>query len=173
MAFPGCKKGADDPFLSFRPRDKRLAQTWKLASFEGTRIMADAGATKTITYSFKNETINIVESPGDSKNFAYEYRMEIDKSGSMEAVEFLTDTTGQIESFSRGYWSWNNQAKKKSSVDLVMAGIFEGIETWDILRLAYNDMTLIADLTFIRQDPVEGNSRETVNFELIFGFDEQ
>lgn len=38
LALTGCKKGADDPFISLKSRDSRLAGTWTLSSVSGTSV---------------------------------------------------------------------------------------------------------------------------------------
>ena len=72
VSFSRCiKKGKDDPFISFLPRDARLANTWKLKSAEASNASAFGGS------SYTTVTDGILSSTGNP----YSLELVIKKDG--------------------------------------------------------------------------------------------
>ncbi len=81
----GCKKGADDPFLSLRSRDKRITGDWVLA-------IEDVTTKRTVTTT-------VTDSNGDQASKNVSVSTEISSySGSSKTVKMTDQTTTTVGS---------------------------------------------------------------------------
>ncbi len=59
IGFYGCKKGENDPFISFKSRDKRMMGKWTVSNIEWSKITNTRGNTinqTTYSHTLKTET---------------------------------------------------------------------------------------------------------------------
>lgn len=98
FAFPSCKKGENDPFLSLRSRKARLTGEWELKA--GTLTFTDISGSWTTTYNGTTAT-----SP--SGTYLYTEKWSIKKDGSFE----LTNNFDGDISTTKGYWSFGDKVK--------------------------------------------------------------
>lgn len=148
ISFQSCKRGENDPFISFKSRTERLAGEWKLTAKQGTDVTnfifpsSDSLISKTSVYSFtgntgteqvtysSNSTIPVI------KNFQYTFKINFDKKGDYkyDAVFYRpingTDFLTQIYNGS-GNWSWLDKGKEKVAINLFNEGVIAGLDTLD------------------------------------------
>lgn len=93
-----CRKGEDDPFISFRSREARLTGEWKLNS--GSINYSDTSGNETITY-----TVNSISSIYIS--LQYSEKWSIKKDGSFEMNSNIEGNTTKLD----GYWCFGNKVK--------------------------------------------------------------
>jgi hypothetical protein len=154
--FQSCKKGENDPSISFKSRDARITAEWKLTKIEGTQTTVNSGATTTVTITFDGAIKTTVTTvPGltpitSTENITFD--MTIDKKAKMSWTEVFTILT-PASTFTRsgtGTWQWVDSEKEKSFVtvcgpetggpgDLFTAG------TYQIDRLASKELILISE----------------------------
>jgi len=146
---PSCKKGPDDPFISFRSRDGRLIRTWKLTNITGT-YNNDA-----VTYDGANVT-----EAGTTNYINATFVMTFDKDAKFSYTETKTSNfTGAkaTTTTDQSYWFWSNSNKNKDFL-ICNANLFglgsgeyfvDGLKT-STLTLKYDDetSTSITNLTF-------------------------
>jgi hypothetical protein len=102
---PSCKKGEDDPFLSFRSRKARLVGDWNLTG--GSSILTYYDTTQTISYKINSVDINF--STPSSGIFAsgtvpYTEDWAIRKDGTFKILK-----KGQYSVTMEGFWSFANK----------------------------------------------------------------
>ncbi len=139
----GCKKGENDPFLTFHSRDARLTQNWQLVSFIGTKVETIDGVETNIEYTFDGTTLYTTIN-GVTASATYSFTMEAKADGEVFSSETSVplDAIGaNSQSTKTSFWYWGDDDKNKTAVYMDLTGIFEGILVYDIPRLAYNDMT--------------------------------
>ncbi len=175
IIFSGCKRGEDDPFLSLHSRDARLTQKWILTSMSGTIVNTFTDPDSIINVEYTYDGTNIYITTNDSTvSFAYIFNMEIKNNGEVFSEEFFniieTDNPAQISS-KTSFWYWGNETRNKTVVNLDLTGILADYPTYDIPRLAWNDMTL--EIAFSDNYTISGSIAESknVNFVLEFAID--
>jgi len=149
---PSCKKGADDPFITFRSRDGRLMRAWKLTNITGT-YQGDAvtydGSNLSIagTVTYKNATVQMTF----DKEAAFSYTET--KTINMSSAQATTESN-------KGNWAWASASKSRDNIVIPVADFFgksnnSGIYYVDELKastliLKYDDETAtsITNLTF-------------------------
>ena len=114
IVFDSCKKGEDDPFLSFHSRKGRICGDWKLSS--GTETFVSGGNTKTTVYTEtqKTETIS-----GTSTTEGFTQTISIVKDGTFKWVEVNTIGSVITTDTYEGTWNFNGrvgEAKNKEYV---------------------------------------------------------
>lgn len=164
-----CRKGGDDPWLSFRPRDKRITQTWEIKAMDGVQVSVESGVSESIRFEYNSGVITVIRTPGSSRNFGYGLTMELFENGRMQAIETVTDSVGtQFESLSNGYWNWLDDSKKRANIELDMPGLLADISHYDIPRLAGDELVLEAFATIDNTGPVIGEMLISWDVELAF-----
>jgi hypothetical protein len=162
-----CRKGENDPWLSFRPRDARITQKWEIKGLDGTFVTAENGASSSFRYELNQNIITIVQSPGSARNFGYSFTIQLFDNGNMQAIETLTDSVGtQFESLANGQWYWLDDAKNKGSIKMDLAGVLAPIEAFQIDRLAYDELVLNAQASVDNSIPGEGESLVSWDFDI-------
>ena len=144
LTFSGCKKGENDPFLTFHSRDARLTQNWKLVSFNGTSVETIDGVETNIEYTFDGTNLYTTIN-GTTSSATYAFTMEVKSDGEVFSVESMNDINSGdplSQSSKTSFWYWGDDNKNKTAVYLDLTGIYSGILVYDIPRLAYNDMNL-------------------------------
>ena len=114
--FSGCKKGPDDPFISFRSRDARIMTKWKLTKIEGTQVSPSiSGGSMTIAY----DGTNYSETPktGTAKTAVGTYEMTIKGNGvSTYALTYTPGGGASTVESGIGSWYWLNSGKNKTTL---------------------------------------------------------
>jgi hypothetical protein len=101
ILFDACKKGENDPFISFKSRSSRLKGDWKLIS--GT-ITTKTG-TNTLTETYDGATMITTFNGSQTGNKVYTDNISFDKKGTY-IRSGITDTVSFNE---EGYWAWINK----------------------------------------------------------------
>lgn len=80
----GCKKGAEDPFLSMKSRQNRIAGEWEMADLNGTAEYGESSDNLTNAYTFSFSEGMLTENnttTGESMEFPYKWEFTFDKDG--------------------------------------------------------------------------------------------
>lgn len=169
LTFSSCKRGENDPFLTFHTRDARLTQEWKLVSFNGTSVKTLNGVETNIEYTFDGTTLYTTVN-GNTSSSTYEFTMEVKADGEVFSSEtsIALDAGGaNAQSTKTSFWYWGDDDKNKTAVYMDLTGIFSDVLVYDIPRLAYNDMTF--DVSYSDNYTIDSvASSLNVNYELNF-----
>lgn len=187
VAFGGCKKGEEDPFLSFSSRDSRLEGTWTLSSGsmttstlyknQATGSTASNTTIKSNTFSLDGtnaaykyaETVNGDVIDEATYTLPFEIEMTFAKDGTYTSTftgqNIATNGTPQdVVLSSSGTWSWKDYGKNKAGISLMQAGgaIEADLMTGDfrLQKLNSSEMTLIKNEVYTTQD-ITSQSIET------------
>jgi len=112
-----CRKGEDDPFLSFRSRNARLSGEWKLV--EASKRYEEKVDLKIIatTFELHGNTMKAIQSqvgrPNLSMEFNYSERIEFDKDGTYD-YSIREDGNNY---FSKGNWMWVHENEQEDIED--------------------------------------------------------
>lgn len=176
IVFSGCKRGEEDPWLTFHTRDARMTQPWVLTGLQGTRVETTGGTTINTEYTFDGTGLYIT-TDGVTKSYTYTFKMDVRDNGEVFSEETRDDLeTGDFVSKSSrtGFWYWGNDDKNKTSVYLELTGLpnelNSTINNYDIPRLAWNDMTLDVATSDNYTDSVGAHS-VNLNFTMQFEID--
>lgn len=127
-----CKKGKDDPFLSFKSRDKRLQQEWVLENLYYNKKNESNGNVFIDEKIFSEGTLTRTHTEnGNSTVFTdpCEITLNIKKDG-----EYIYTLTNYDESITYKLpWNWMDTDKKKTRIKL-----------WDF-EYTYNYEPLMVD----------------------------
>ncbi len=122
-ALIGCKKGANDPFLSLKSRKARLKGDWKLVQVEGKGV----GTNGAVTTVFYDGTLWTETTNGSSNSYLYEKTITFDKKGTFK---FETKSTYSENKFDQtvveGKWAFigkNKDASLKNKEAITFAGV--------------------------------------------------
>ncbi len=143
FAISSCKKGENDPFLTFHSRDARLTQNWKLVSFNGTSVETLNGEDINVEYTFDGTNLYTTIN-GVTSSAAYAFTMEVKADGevfSSESYNNIDNGDPLSQSSKTSFWYWGDDDKNKTAVYMDLTGLFADVLVYDIPRLAYNDMT--------------------------------
>ena len=141
--FSGCKKGENDPFISFRSRDARLEAKWKLTKIEATDNMTSAGVTTTRTSTFDGTTFTIVDPTTGKNSGAYALTLNIHGNGTIEYNENISSPSYTQNTGGTGNWTWINSNKNKTELNLynVNSTFFQS-KIYTIDRLSTNELVI-------------------------------
>lgn len=128
IVIPSCKKGEDDPFISFRSRDARITAKWKLVNYESQSNSSGGSSSSSVL----NGSILTVTNSGGSYSYSYSEELEINSDGT---YNLTTIRDGDI-STSTYFWYWLNDSQKKTSIGL------GGLGTFKIDKLSHNELIL-------------------------------
>ncbi|MCB0735957.1 MAG: hypothetical protein KDC92_00495 [Bacteroidetes bacterium] len=140
LAFNSCKKGEEDPFLSFKSRDNRIQGEWLLDNVQITKETitlnrtpqgAESRVKSTRTYSFSKDdpgsVVDVTMLNGAETNnqtrplISSDVTLTINADGtysSKDSVEF--NIRGEILNFKNkvtGQWIWGNSKKNKAAIN--------------------------------------------------------
>lgn len=133
LAFNGCKKSENDPFISLRSRDARITGTWNLTGFTQTQTQYQPfnQTTLTSTQTFNGSTM-VVTSGTNSDSYTFSQEMTIEKDGTYSMI-VISDGDRTEEA---GYWFWLNGAKDKTYIAI-------GGDSYRIDQLKNSELILI------------------------------
>jgi len=172
----GCsKKGEDDPFLSFKSRDARLAGEWALTSVDAsTKSTSVYKGTTTetsseTTYSGKEQTTT--RSKGDPITTKYTLSLVIEKNGTITYTYegFNTKDVSTGISTIQGSWNWETTGKRKSAINIDITGpsAFPLMGTWDVSQLK-NKEIIFSKSTFVKSSSTDQEKEDVSSTSLIF-----
>jgi hypothetical protein len=139
MALPACKKGANDPFISFKSRDARITATWKLTAIDGTEsdVSTTSGVTTnmstTVTYNGSSETKTVVTTitgmptQTNTTTSVFTFDMTLDKRGvvTYNATAVVLSTTSSYTG--NGSWAWLSNSKNRDAIMIALNGDGAGV----------------------------------------------
>jgi len=164
LIIDSCKKGSEDPAISFRSRNNRICQHWKLVSIAGTSIVNNI-----VNYNYSYLGNDYVEiTPWDTNSYnAYNFEMKINKDNTLEITENYNNTNGTpISNTSKYYWNWVD-GKEKSIINLSFNNsVILEADYWEVNKLSHKEIILY----YYYSDVENGfnNSKEyTLTFNLI------
>lgn len=147
--FNACKKGSEDPFISFRSREARLKGEWHLAS--GTATITNGAVTTTKTFDGSMVTIT---SNGQTTVMAHTEKLEFLKDN----VYKSTKTNEANVETCEGYWAFmdgnGDEFADKECVIIRYLSIVSGgtiqtytgyeapIEILKLIKLSNSEMTI-------------------------------
>jgi hypothetical protein len=163
IIFDSCKKGADDPLISFRSRNDRICAKWVLKSAEGKYTNSSATALykeKNYSYSGSNFTLTYLNSSGSQTVMtydAYELQMELDKKYTVSYTENY-NLNGNFNSISyTGYWYWMDDKKKTMLFIPLNETMAIDCNQWEVTELKHKQITLKFSLSETQQGVTETN----------------
>jgi hypothetical protein len=176
MPISACKKGSDDPAISFRSRNQRLIGKWKIVECnisETEFVMLPGGFscdTSITTTTFKdNKAIRSISwrnNPATIIPFEAFANIEFKSDGTLNYTEGSHLTVYWVEHAVSGFWSWQNTAKRKYTIEISafndkgLGDVFvEGI--FKIKQLSYDQITLESSNKLFFDYP---DSRESSHF---------
>jgi len=148
IAFPAlqsCKKGANDPGLSFASRNARITAKWKLKKIEGTATYVNSGTTNNVTIAYDGSVGTSTSSLYGSQTATGSYEMTIEKKGYMSWNETFTTGTPSVTDVQSesGSWQWLDTDKNKLFVILIGGNHFFTGGACRIDRLAGKELVII------------------------------
>ena len=115
LALTGCKKGENDPFLSFLSRNARITGTWKLTSHDYKKVTTYASsgttATTTSTQEFDGNIMTITNQYG-TNSYSYSWELVIEKDGIYSQTTIEDGTQNE----NTGNWWWLEDTKDKTRI---------------------------------------------------------
>jgi hypothetical protein len=114
-----CKKGDNDPFISFRSRKARIVNDWTCKTINAQHTFSEPSGTDvySIGYSGSNISISDSDPATPSSSLSYSFKLKIEKNGKFTAMEYLDGEMNYVE----GNWNFNGKIgedKNKESVTL-------------------------------------------------------
>ncbi len=159
IAFSGCKKGEDDPFLSLRSRTARLAGEWKLSSAD----LSVTSGSSTYHYVYNGSILTITNTySGHSSTDTYSYTesFTIDKDGTYSKSYTAGGETGS----QNGVWIWVEDNKELELANKEAFIVSRTSETSDGSTVTYSGATLQPDAMNV--------IKKLANKEMVIVFDE-
>lgn len=161
---PSCKKGENDPFISFRSRKARVAGEWKVTSAKGTEAFSGSD---TYTWTFDGSTQSV--NSGDPA-----YPRTITWTFEKDGTYTHEDVSAGNPSTSEGTWDFLagvGETKSKSRIGLKelsstnSSGVYTRETTgydmvFDILELRHKKMVLKSGYSFTATDGASGTVSE-------------
>jgi hypothetical protein len=114
-----CKKGENDPGLSFRSRDKKVVGEWSVESFENYNLSQTTTTKTEIKEVYAGSTISTTNTTGTQTNTAvstasYKGNLTINKDGTAQYVEVSTVGAASTTRTYNGTWMWGDSKKNKT-----------------------------------------------------------
>ena len=188
ISIVSCKKGENDPALSLKSRNARIAGTWKFIGGERQTIDYDAGNQETFTNNITYNGTSYTETssfqdvsgtttfPSETVSYTLEYTFDRDGNFNMSEIE---DGNSDID---KGFWYWVGKSKvqelkKKEVLVITITESNDGqIDTYagtaitadgsfQLDRLTGKEMTIILDMQNTYSDGDTFSHTATLNFE--------
>lgn len=135
-----CRKGENDPGISFRSRESRLMQHWQLVKVEGTEQYVFDGQTLTFIYSYDG-SIYTISGSGQSGSMMGTFDIEFLEHGKVNINETLTADGATNVYKGTGTWQWLDSDKSQNYLFVDGATMFGGGILY-IDRLANKELVL-------------------------------
>ncbi len=133
FGFEGCKKGANDPFLSLSSRKSRVAGEWKVSEGSGSDV--NGSSTTTWTYdgtTYKSTTGSTTTSTNMTLTMVFE------KDGTYKTVS-TTTTTGYSDVYTEsGTWNFTGKIGDDKNKDHLVK---KALSTVDVQTIGSSSTT--------------------------------
>ncbi len=153
---PGCKKGENDPFISFRSRDARITGKWKVVNLELIESYNESINTSILNGSILTNTNN----NGNSTSYSYSANWEILADGILKYT-YISD--GELSSGSYT-WHWIDDTQKKTKILLSDGGVYV------VDRLTNNELILKLE---IRDTNLSNGNNVVENLSLTYTLEKE
>lgn len=180
IAFQGCKKGDNDPFLTLSSRKARLSGDWKMSSMEMTQTSSDASGTDTYVYTANGTTLTASLNGVAAPAFAYTFALSLDKKGAFTQTIVDGSSGTQKSTTTSGQWFFagKNKAlelkKREAIVFTVLSSsdkngndTYTGVAADDIYvidQLKSKEMIVVVDQTAKYSDGSSSTTKATMTF---------
>jgi hypothetical protein len=115
FGFEGCKKGANDPFLSFSSRKARVAGEWKVSAGSGTNV--NGSSTTTWTY---DGAVWTSTTGSNSSTTNMTITMNFEKDGTYKTVTTTTATGYSSVETETGTWNFTGKIGEDKNKDHIV-----------------------------------------------------
>lgn len=171
-----CKRGSDDPFISFRSRDGRLTGKWKLSKY--LYVSKEIDQSDVTDYKIEFDGSKVTETEVDNggtpqvmtDSRTHTVLLNLEKGGSIVYSENIQSGSSNSGMASKGHWYWEDHNKKKAGLmlDLDNTGDFLSSATYEIQRLSHKELVLVRKSYMNEHSGSFGNYEETVTETLTF-----
>jgi hypothetical protein len=168
--FSSCKKGEEDPALSFRSRNSRFEGNWKITLIDITSTRTTGGVTETNTLEFNGNSLNhlLTTNGVETRTTMQNYNMilEINKNDKFTFSQSysLNDST-KNQSYTTN-WNWLNTEKTLVNLPLNF-GSFAQCDNWHLRELREKKLVLIAEIK-LDQNNLAYPYTYQINYQLEF-----
>lgn len=146
IGLQSCKKGENDPAISFKSRTERLSGDWKLTNKQGNIVFnyvtpnKDSISTLSSVYNY-NGTLGIEQTTQSSntvgtttKDYNYTFKISFEKNGNYKYEAVFQRPVGGTNSINQiykgsGNWNWLDKGKEKVAIRLENEGSIIGLDT--------------------------------------------
>lgn len=171
---PSCKKGEDDPFISFRSRKARVAGEWKIISGKGSQSESGPGA-ENESWSQEGESYIYTDSSG-IQTYKHITTYIFEKDGTFSFTDSYNGTIFR----KKGAWDFEGgvgDVKKKSRLvityeqdEIPTWGTFflnsnDVSESWELKELRHKKMVWYRKVSYSDPNGVTGTVEEEIVFE--------
>jgi hypothetical protein len=165
ILFDGCKKGPEDPFISFKSREKRMIGKWKVVEFK-------INGEDTLETTWSDPDVQAVPPSCGTKKVSYNYtndtRFNFDKNGRYDVTTKIktiqtitytspgtscqntTNTLLDTKAVSKGLWNFvGGVGSIKNKEQLVLTESEDGVlgNVYNIIRLSSKQVKLYQAVT--------------------------
>ena len=176
VLFNGCRRGEDDPFISFRSRKARVTGKWKMTSIKRTSTYNSTTVIFTANGSTYTELDNI-RTFSRTGIYSYEitfkkdgsYTGQINKDGAITNIEGKWNFTGGVGDMKdKSQITLYETSYKLSGYTLTSTGHYFN-DTYDLKELRNNKMVWYRKYTDTRNSSLSwDNYSKTVEEEIVF-----
>lgn len=173
-----CKKGSEDPAISFRSRNSRLEGTWNIVECNFNRnsiSISNATDTSYTRSRFKNDSGNTVRRYNGVVEQLNKYlgtaSLEFTKDGFIRYKEQQNASGSNLESTSDGIWNWRQTGKSKYSITIgtgsgtPLGFIFKGGE-FTLTKLSHKE--IILESNFSESTKTSGNGETIIQSNITY-----
>lgn len=175
VCLAACKKGEDDPFLSFRTRKNRVSGNWTLKQGQLTLHTEKASVTTDELYEYDKEQLNYtdVQKGNTLTGISHHLKISFDKKGKFKIEEETAGTQTEVS----GTWDFENgvgKGKTKEYINMTITAVgsgkinyLDGFNksqsnfTYRIKELRNKKMVLVAE-----QELIDDNSKGPVTIRV-------
>lgn len=146
LTLQSCKRGENDPTISFKSRTERLVGDWNLVAKQGTEVTnivvgnTDSLVSQSAVYALSGgtgkETVTTTVNTNAStvKTYLYTFAIQFKKEGDYTYNAVFFRPTGSNNSITQSYtgsgnWNWVDKGKDKVALRLNNEGSISGLDT--------------------------------------------
>jgi hypothetical protein len=120
-----CKKGENDPFLSFRSRKGRVAGEWKVSSGSGS---STNGQGVSSTWTFDGTTLTQIQGSNPSTT-PYTIEYTFDKDGSFTQIDVTSVGQTTLTTTTSGTWNFTGKVGEDKNKDRIVMRTLSEVTT--------------------------------------------
>ncbi len=162
FGFEGCKKGANDPFMSIHTRKARVVGEWTMKSGSGTDVNGSASS-----WNYDGSNYTYTDQSGTS-TAGMKWTMSFVKDGSYTTVQTMTSTGFSETITEKGTWNFTGKVGDDKNKDHI---VMKTLSSVDVQTIGANSQT---NTTTYTGDDAPANLYyldELKNKEIIFTWD--